>query len=116
MNNKSMYMLFGFLAMVLLLLESRDIRFVEIFGRTILCGGALYYVFHSYQKKREVTIMMALMAALGLVYNPIYEPRIPNVAWVVIDIIAIALFYTISTRTPIEEPIGRHREEEEHNL
>lgn len=106
-------MICAFIALILLVFESRDIYFLEIIGRVFLCGGALYYVFHQYQRKKSVTLLMALMAAVGIIYNPIVPPRFPNVGWVVINVVAMVLFYLISTRTPVEEMIGRHKEGEE---
>lgn len=106
MNNKSLYMICALAALVLLLLERRDIRFVDIVGHILLCGGAIYYVIHQYKVKRSVTVIMALMAAIGIIYNPIIPPHLPNVGWVVVHIAAMTLFYLISLRTPVEEPIG----------
>lgn len=106
-------MICAFVALVLLMLEKRHIQYVDIVGGVLLCGGALYYVLQAYRRKRSVTVLMALMAALGLVYNPIYPPHLPTVVWIIIDIVAMALFYLISIRTPVEETIGFHHEEEE---
>lgn len=70
-------MICAFVALVLLILERREIRFVDIIGHVLLCGGAIYYVVHQYKLKKSVTLLMALMAALGIVYNPIYPPHLP---------------------------------------
>ena len=105
-------MICAFVALVLLILERREIRFIDIIGHVLLCGGAIYYVVHQYKLKKSVTLLMALMAALGIVYNPIYSPHLPNVGWVIIHVIAMVLFYLVSLRTPIGEAIGKHHTEE----
>lgn len=106
-------MICAFVALVLLLLERRDIRFVDIIGHVLLCGGAIYYVVDQYKRKRSVTLMMALMAAIGIAYNPIATPHFPKAAWVVTHVLAIVLFYLISLRTPVEETIGRSSDGEQ---
>ncbi|WP_211641881.1 DUF6804 family protein [Porphyromonas levii] len=108
MNNRSLYMICAFVALVLLILERREIRFVDIIGHVVVCGGAIYYVVHQYKLKKSVTLLMALMAALGIVYNPIYLPHLPNVGWVIAHVVAMVLFYLVSLRTPIGEAIGKH--------
>lgn len=96
-------MLFAFVALVAMLLESRDLKYVEVVTRVLLCGGAFYYVLKSYQRKKGVTVLMCLMVALGVIYNPVFPVHLPNVGWLVTHIVAAILFYLIALRTPINE-------------
>ncbi|MDD7437815.1 MAG: hypothetical protein PUK66_03130 [Bacteroidales bacterium] len=100
-------MICALVALVLLVFERNDFLFLDIIGRVFLCGGATYYVFKQFKLKKYVTLMMALMAAIGIAYNPIFPPHFPNIGWVITHIIAIGLFYLISLRTPAEEPISK---------
>lgn len=106
-------MLFAFVALVAMLLESRDIRIVEMVSHVLLCGGAFYYVLKTYQQHKGVTILMFLMAALGIIYNPVIPVNLPNIGWLVTHIVAALLFYLIALRTPIDDSVITREERDE---
>lgn len=96
-------MLFAFIALLMLFFVKVDNRFFETVSRALLCGGALYYSLNSYKQKKAVTVLMAIMLFVGIIYNPIKVPRLPQGVWVGLHIVTMALFYIISLRTPLDE-------------
>nr|WP_311478989.1 DUF6804 family protein [uncultured Porphyromonas sp.] len=113
MNNKSLYLVFSLSALVLLFIERVHIPFLESVCQVLICGGAFYYVFRSYREKKAVTLLMCLMALVGLLYNPVVPIRVDHVYWIVAHIITMALFYFISLKTPIDDTIITRKEEDE---
>lgn len=113
MNNKSLYLVFALSALVLLFIERIHIPFLESVCQVFICGGAFYYVFRSYREKKAVTLLMCLMALVGLLYNPVVPIRVGHVYWIVAHIITMALFYFISLKTPIDDTIITRKEEDE---
>ena len=113
MNNKSLYLVFALSALVLLFIERIHIPFLESVCQVFICGGAFYYVFRSYREKKAVTLLMCLMALVGLLYNPVVPIRVDHGYWSVAHIITMALFYFISLKTPIDDTIITRKEEDE---
>lgn len=113
MNNKSLYLIFALSALVLLFIERIHIPFLESVCQVFICGGAFYYVFRSYREKKAVTLLMCLMALVGLLYNPVVPINVGQVYWIVAHIITLALFYFISLKTPIDDTIITRKEEDE---
>ncbi|WP_288905309.1 DUF6804 family protein [uncultured Porphyromonas sp.] len=113
MNNKSLYLVFALSALVLLFIERIHIPFLESVCQVFICGGAFYYVFRSYREKKAVTLLMCLMALVGLLYNPVVPINVERVYWIVAHIITMALFYFISLKTPIDDTIITRKEEDE---
>lgn len=113
MNNKSLYLIFALSALVLLFIERIHIPFLESVCQVFICGGAFYYVFRSYREKKAVTLLMCLMALVGLLYNPVVPINVGQVYWIVAHIITMALFYFISLKTPIDDTIITRKEEDE---
>lgn len=113
MNNKSLYLVFALSALVLLFIERIHIPFLESVCQVFICGGAFYYVFRSYREKKAVTLLMCLMALVGLLYNPVVPINVGQVYWIVAHIITLALFYFISLKTPIDDTIITRKEEDE---
>ncbi len=107
-------MIESLIALVLLLLETRDIRFVELVGRTLLCGGALYYVFKHFTKQRAFTLWVLIFLLIGLAYNPVYKPHCGNVVWIVCDIVTMVAFYFLSLRTPVDEGVVTREEPQDY--
>lgn len=106
-------MLFALAALVQLFLFKVHIPFVDMVCQILICGGALYYVFHTFQKRRSVTLLMLLMAIIGLLYNPIIPVHLAKVIWLVIHIVTMLLFYIISLKTPIDDSIITRKDSEE---
>lgn len=105
MNNKTLYMVESFIALLLLLLETRDSYYAEVVGRTLICGGAFYYVLNHWKRFKSPNVWALLMLAIGITYNPIVPIRWSNTMWVVADIITMGVFYFVSLKTPIDDVI-----------
>ncbi|WP_298630300.1 DUF6804 family protein [uncultured Porphyromonas sp.] len=112
MNNKSLYLVFALSALVLLFIERIHLPLVASICRVLICGGALYYVFRTYREKKSVTLLMCLMAVVGLFYNPVVPINVGEVIWIVAHVITLALFYFISLKTPIDDTLITRKEEE----
>lgn len=50
-----------------------------------------------------MTLLMLLMVMVGLLYNPIVRISMSQVLWLLVHIVAMALFYLISLKTPVDE-------------
>lgn len=105
-------MLFALAAMVELFVMKIDAPFVEMTCQILICGGAFYYVLHTYKKRRAITLLMVLMTAVGLLYNPVVPISMSEVLWLLAHIVTMILFYSISLKTPIDDSIITHKEDE----
>lgn len=103
MNNRSFYAIIAFVAVVGLLLHRGDYPTAKMIVRVFICGGAFYYVYSQYLKRRSVTLMMLVMLVVGIVYNPLFLLPLSPVAWVITHIVVAAIFYLIARATPLEE-------------
>lgn len=105
MNNRSFYMIISALCLVDMVLLIRPNSVVMAILRTIICGGALYYVVRRF---RQPGITFFLMLAIAVLYNPVIPIDMELVWWLLCDIGAMAVFYLLARVTPISESGIQH--------
>lgn len=110
MNNRSFYMIISVLCLIDLVLLMRSNPDVTAVLRTMICGGALYYVVKRF---RQPSVTMFLFLAVAVLYNPIVRIHMDQVWWLVSDVVTLALFYFLAKVTPIHETGIKHYAEDD---
>jgi len=61
--------------------------------RIIVCGAAALIAYQHYEKEREVSFWVALMAGVAILFNPIIPVHLNREIWAPIDIITAVIFF-----------------------
>ena len=112
MNNKSFYAVIAFVAIVDMILVIKPNAYGLLATRSILCGGALYYIVQLIKEKKKVNVYLPFMVIFAILFNPVVpffntkDPSagLPEWVWLVLDIAALSVFYFLSRS--IELPDG----------
>lgn len=116
MNNKSFYALITLVAIIDLVLVVRPVTYGTLATRSILCGGALYYVVQILRNKERITIYFPFMVIFAVLYNPVAPFILPEWSWLLLDIVSLAVFYILSRSTILlggvthKDPINASRD------
>lgn len=114
MTPKSSYALFAAFPLIDMLFQIRPMGISSAIMHAAVCGAALYYVI---KHLKPFGIMSGVMLALAVVFNPFRPFELGTPGWIVADIIAMALFYLLSWKTPLPDNGGvkHYSSEEEYN-
>lgn len=100
MSQKGNYTLFAVFPLIDLFFQLQPVGSWSLIMHAAICGSFIYYVI---KKMRTNPIMSVVMTVLAVIYNPFRPFPLSVPAWVVMDIVTMALFYSLALKTPLEK-------------
>lgn len=110
MNNKSFYATVAFVAIVDLIFIIHPVGYALLVTRAILCGASLYYIVKAVKEKKKINFFyFPFMVIFAVLYNPVAPFILPEGIWLLMDMVALGVFYFLSRSIALPDGIT-HKE------
>lgn len=97
MNNKSFYATIAFVAIIDLICIIHPIANALLITRALLCGAALYYIVKVIKEGKKLHLFyFPMMVVFAVLFNPIVRINLPEGLQLLLDILALCVFYFLS--------------------